>query len=92
MRLPGRRFGGSIGIEGCYALISAGGKACVFRVATDCNEDGIADACNVFEGTSPDCNDNVEPDACDFAEGTSQDPSRSGIPDGCGVLMLAVCG
>jgi hypothetical protein len=61
---------------------------------TDCNSDGILDACqpdcdmngiaDVCEITSVnDCNGNGVPDACDFAEGKLVDRNGDGVPDSC---------
>ena len=49
----------------------------------DCDDDGIADSCQIAEGSSEDCNSNFVPDACDIADGTSEDVGANGIPDEC---------
>ena len=62
----------------------------------DCNGNGIADSCDLFDATSFDCNFNLIPDecetdcngngiddACDLANGTSPDFNNNGIPDEC---------
>ena len=62
----------------------------------DCNSNGIADSCDLFDATSFDCNFNLIPDecetdcnnngiddACDITDGTSPDFNTNGIPDEC---------
>jgi hypothetical protein len=46
---------------------------------TDCNNNGIGDACETFT----DCNDNHVPDSCDIAAQTSTDADSNGVPDDC---------
>ena len=68
--------------------------------ALDCNTNGTADDCDVYEGTSQDCNQNHTPDECeadedcntngiqdlcDIAGGTSTDCNQNGTPDECEV-------
>ncbi|MCK4341517.1 MAG: hypothetical protein KAY37_07340, partial [Phycisphaerae bacterium] len=55
------------------------------HIGSDCNENGVADACDVEQGTSPDCNDNLVPDECDVASGSSPDTNANGVPDECEV-------
>ncbi|MDE0961293.1 MAG: S8 family serine peptidase, partial [Planctomycetota bacterium] len=50
---------------------------------TDCNSNGVDDACDVSSGTTPDCNGNGTPDSCDIASGTSVDANGNGTPDEC---------
>lgn len=52
----------------------------------DCNENGIADGCDIASGTSPDCNLNGVPDECDIDAGTSTDCQPDGTPDDCQLL------
>ena len=56
-----------------------------FSVGEDCNNNGIPDATDIIEGTSPDCNANNVPDECDFAEGTSLDCNGNMLPDECDI-------
>lgn len=49
----------------------------------DCNGNGIDDATDIAEGTSPDCNTNGTPDECDLAFGVSADVDTNGVPDEC---------
>jgi hypothetical protein len=49
----------------------------------DCNENGVDDDCDIYEGTSADCNQNHVPDECDIADGTSDDYDLNGVPDEC---------
>ena len=45
----------------------------------DCNDDGVADACELLE----DCNGNGLPDSCDVQNGRSEDSNSDGVPDEC---------
>src|SRR2546422_11738428 len=36
--------------------------------AADCNGNGVHDAVDILDGTSPDCNRNGVPDECDFQQ------------------------
>ena len=49
----------------------------------DCNGNGVADSCDLAQGSSQDCNANDTPDECDIAQGTSPDCNANGIPDEC---------
>ncbi|MCK4658559.1 MAG: hypothetical protein KAV82_03470 [Phycisphaerae bacterium] len=49
----------------------------------DCNNNGIADHCDIEFGLSDDCNENAVPDECDIAGGTSGDCDANGTPDEC---------
>jgi hypothetical protein len=60
-----------------YRIDPAGG-------AVDCNTNGIADACDIQNGTSLDCNGNLVPDECDIASGTP-DCNGNSIPDSCDI-------
>lgn len=63
---------------------------------SDCDGNGIGDACELADGLASDCNDNGIPDncetdcngngladECDIADGTSADCDANGIPDEC---------
>jgi glucose/arabinose dehydrogenase len=70
-----------------YILDYADGE--VYRIdpaggAQDCNQNGIADGCDLQAGTSLDCNANGIPDECDVATGTP-DCNQNGIPDSCDI-------
>ena len=66
-------------------------------VGTDCNNNGVEDACDILNGTSADANGNGIPDECEFpdcngngiddgldiADGTSADCNGNGTPDEC---------
>ncbi len=54
-------------------------------IGPDCNTNGVADACDIEQGTSPDCNTNGVPDECDLAEGTSLDCNTNDVPDECDI-------
>lgn len=49
---------------------------------TDCDGDGIGDACELAGG-QPDCNGNGVPDECDLLDGMSFDINQNGVPDEC---------
>lgn len=50
---------------------------------TDCNFDGLPDACTIARGTDVDCNTNSLPDVCDICSGSSTDCDFNLIPDDC---------
>ncbi len=50
---------------------------------TDCNANGVDDACDLSAGTSLDCNTNGILDECDIGAGTSVDCNGNGVPDEC---------
>ncbi|MGD2110307.1 MAG: CRTAC1 family protein [Phycisphaerae bacterium] len=50
---------------------------------TDCNANGVLDACDIFDAVSNDCNANDVPDECDIAAQTGEDCTGNGIPDEC---------
>jgi PKD repeat protein len=60
------------------------------RFQPDCNENGVADFCDIRDGTVEDCNENGVPDVCDIADGTSQDCNRNKIPDECEIAAGSV--
>ncbi len=51
----------------------------------DCNANGVPDACDVADATSPDCNATGSPDECDIIYGTSADCNSNNIPDECDI-------
>ena len=51
--------------------------------ASDCNNNGLLDSCEVGSGAVQDCNANGKPDSCDIAAGTSLDCNANGRPDSC---------
>ncbi|MDI9404992.1 MAG: hypothetical protein QM516_14080, partial [Limnohabitans sp.] len=51
--------------------------------ASDCNNNGVLDSCEVGSGAVQDCNANGKPDSCDIAAGTSLDCNANGRPDSC---------
>ncbi len=50
---------------------------------TDCNSNGVLDACDLAIGTSDDCDGNGVPDECDIAALASVDCNLNGVPDSC---------
>jgi len=69
-------------LQSCNTI--PGGTA-AFRVVfgDDCNCNGVEDAQDLADGTSPDCNQNGVPDECDVAFLTSDDTNGNGTPDEC---------
>ncbi len=49
----------------------------------DCNSNGVGDAIDIADLTSPDCNDNGIPDECEIAAEAVPDVNGNGIPDAC---------
>ncbi len=71
-----------IQIDG-FAGTAAPGSLQVFEYAcTDCNNNGIDDACDILDGTSFDCNCNGIPDECDLAD-PLMDLNNDGFIDSC---------
>jgi len=64
-----------------YRIDPAGG-------ALDCNTNGVADGCDLQNGTSLDCNSNGIPDECDIAGGLP-DCNANGRPDSCDIASGA---
>ena len=53
--------------------------------ASDCNDNGDADECDLTNLISTDCNQNGVLDVCDIADGNSDDCNENGFPDDCDV-------
>ncbi len=56
---------------------------CSFLGAQDCDASGMADFCELLDGTATDCNANFVPDMCDVLSSFSVDCDANGIPDEC---------
>ena len=56
--------------------------------ANDCNQNGVDDGIDVFQGTSPDCNQNGVPDECDMAPGMAFGPEPLSADPGAQGLLL----
>ncbi len=54
----------------------------------DCDQNGEADAVDLFLGTSADCNANCFIDQCETSDGISQDCNLNSIPDECDLDSL----
>jgi len=52
---------------------------------SDCNANGVLDACEIGTGLEPDCNANGRPDSCDIASGIDADCNANGLPDSCDI-------
>ena len=70
------------------------GEICPLCVPADCNNNGIADDFDLYDGTSADCNGNAIPDECDPMEDCNQngvfdpcetDCNENGTPDDCDI-------
>ena len=55
----------------------------VLPLTPDCNDNGIADWCDLQNGFEQDCNLNGIPDSCDIDSQTSLDCNQNAIPDSC---------
>lgn len=93
---PGDGLGTSLALDGTRLLAGApgdlpAGSVSAFELAegTDCNGNGVDDACDLARGTVTDCNENGIPDTCDIASGFEQDCNGNGIPDDCDILSEA---
>lgn len=73
-------------------LGGAGGNVAVFMNntippcdidPTDCNGNGVPDACEIADGSSADCNANGIPDECEISDGSASDCDGNGIIDIC---------
>ncbi len=75
------------GMSPCFELAGCdSASACdedTDTCAADCNENGMADGCDISDGTSEDCNENNIPDDCDISDETSNDIDDNGTPDEC---------
>jgi hypothetical protein len=56
---------------------------------SDCNGNGVLDACEIGTGLEPDCNANGRPDSCDIASGVDPDCNANGLPDSCDIASGA---
>jgi len=91
-------LGRSVSISGATCLAGApfdddagddAGSVYVFDwTIIDCNDNGVADTCDLHFGTSEDCNGNNIPDDCDIDSGLSEDCNDNGIPDECDIASL----
>jgi len=50
---------------------------------TDCDQDGVSDACSIAAGSDSDCDLDGIPDGCGIGMGVSEDCDGDGIPDLC---------
>lgn len=103
----GDAFGNPLALAGGAALVGAwqdddagfsSGSAYLFDALTDCNDNGLLDACDLAAGLSgdanangvpdecdPDCNANHVPDDLDLAGGASADCNANQAPDECDI-------
>jgi hypothetical protein len=52
---------------------------------SDCNDNGVFDACEIAEGSEYDCNGNGVLDSCDIDSGLALDCNGNGKPDSCDI-------
>jgi len=94
--MPGDNFGRSVATDGATiiagAWMRAGGQGAAYlfganAISSDCDGNGILDACDILEGRQPDCNANGIPDPCDVDPeiALSPDCNANGVPDECDV-------
>ncbi len=72
-------FPGAVGVSFMEVVLNGSGgidEIC-FTPGVDCNNNGVADATDIANGTSEDCNGNGIPDECE------PDCDADGIPDDC---------
>ncbi|NRA74666.1 MAG: HYR domain-containing protein, partial [Planctomycetes bacterium] len=83
----GDRFGATVAATGRWCLGSShpAEYAATERLIPlpDCDENGIEDPCDLFQGTGQDCNLDGEVDSCQIASGEVSDCNLDGIPDQC---------
>ncbi len=59
------------------------GRCTPTSAATDCDDNGKGDVCDVVLDGAVDCNRNDRPDPCDIADDTSADCDGDSVPDEC---------
>ena len=67
----------------CVLIFAQASASAQCQPTVDCNQNGVADQCDIDLGTSDDCNGNLIPDECDLELATSEDCNLDGIPDEC---------
>lgn len=72
-----------IGVFFCVLIFVQASASAQCQPTVDCNQNGVADQCDIDLGTSDDCNGNLIPDECDLELATSEDCNLDGIPDEC---------
>jgi hypothetical protein len=78
----------SFGEDGAGELYIVDHSGEIYRIdpaggSVDCNGNGLADACDIQNGTESDCNSNWIPDSCEIAGGTVPDCNLNAVPDSC---------
>lgn len=71
--------------EGTLTIVDLGAACADIAGASDCNQNGFSDSCDLEFGESEDCNENGIPDECDIASGVSFDRNGDATPDECEV-------
>ncbi|MAJ29473.1 MAG: hypothetical protein CMJ92_08740, partial [Planctomycetes bacterium] len=71
------------GVLWCVLLLAQTTVSAQCQPTVDCNQNGVADQCDIDLGSSDDCNGNLIPDECDLELATSEDCNLDGIPDEC---------
>lgn len=71
------------GVLFCVLIFAQASASAQCQPTVDCNQNGVADQCDIDLGTSDDCNGNLIPDECDLELATSEDCNLDGIPDEC---------
>jgi hypothetical protein len=85
-------FGYAVHTDGSLVMIGAPGThdpgiVNAFQLEqNDCNNNKVADGCDIRDGTSRDCNFNGIPDDCEV--GSGQDCNHNGVPDACDLRDL----
>ncbi|RTZ89125.1 MAG: hypothetical protein DSY92_09535, partial [Planctomycetota bacterium] len=73
-------------------MISSADLMAQCQPTVDCNQNGVADQCDIDFGSSDDCNGNLVPDECDIAFLFSEDCNLDGIPDECNPGLTELIG
>ena len=80
------------GVFFCVLVLFSSSLEAQCQPNEDCNQNGVADQCDIDLGSSDDCNGNLIPDECDLELLTSEDCNLDGIPDECSPSISELVG
>ena len=66
------------GVFFCVLVLFSSSLEAQCQPNEDCNQNGVADQCDIDLGSSDDCNGNLIPDECDLELLTSEDCNLDG--------------
>ncbi|MCH7870486.1 MAG: FG-GAP repeat protein [Planctomycetes bacterium] len=90
---PGGEFGFATALNGGLSVVGPDREgAFVFAVDDDCNDNGVADLCDIRDGTSSDLDGNTVPDECVTPPVIGPVPAVSAWGITTMILLLLVCG